>query len=144
MQPARELNIRAARFGDAGRVIVGEDNGGRVELQGAAHNLARVDAGPVDGAAKQLLKQDHPVPVVQKQAGEDLLLVMPQPAAEEAPRGIRMLEDVIPVQLFLQMSAGQFQYRLQVGVRCLPETVPGAKLLPVGIQQCPQPAEICQ
>ncbi len=57
--------VRVAGFGDPGGVIVRDDDGGTVPLEGALDHLARMHAGPVNGAAKQLLELDQPVPVVE-------------------------------------------------------------------------------
>ena len=51
---------------------MGEDDGGGVVHEHAAHDLARVDARAVDGAAEEGLEGDDAVAVVEEEGGEDL------------------------------------------------------------------------
>src|SRR5579863_3528825 len=52
--------IRLARLEHARRVVVGEDHRRGVVVQRLAQDLARVHAGSIDGAAKQLLEGNQP------------------------------------------------------------------------------------
>src|SRR5580698_7722215 len=72
-QAARDELIGMAGLGDSGGVVVREDDGGRVAGECLLHHLARMHAGAVDGAAKQFLESDQPVPVVQVQTAEQLV-----------------------------------------------------------------------
>ena len=62
---------------------MGEDQRGGVPVQGLPDYLPGVDRGVVDGAAEQLLEGQHPVPVVQENAAEDLVGPVPEPGQQE-------------------------------------------------------------
>ncbi len=64
-QPLGDLPVRLAGCGVTGRVIVGKNASCRVMLQGRLDDLPGMDAGPVDGAAKQFFKFDDAVPIVE-------------------------------------------------------------------------------
>ena len=49
-------------------MVVREDHGRRVVQQRLAQHLPGMHSGAVDGAAKQLLEGDEPVPIVEVQA----------------------------------------------------------------------------
>lgn len=111
-QAFREEPVSLAGFGDAGRVVVGENHGSGVFGEGLFDDLARVDRSPVDGAAEQLLGAQHPVLVVEKQAGEDFVSAAAQPMAEVLAGKVRAGEGVLPLQDFLEMTPGEFQHSL--------------------------------
>jgi len=67
-QATRDELIGMAGFGDAGRVVVSEDDGGRVARQRLLDHLARMNTGAIDGAAKQFFERDEPMAVIQVQA----------------------------------------------------------------------------
>ena len=69
-QTAGELHIRAAGLGNAGWMVMGEDDGRRVVIEGALDDFPRMYAGTIDGATEQLLVADDPVAVIEKQAGD--------------------------------------------------------------------------
>src|SRR5439155_27278541 len=60
-QRSREDLVGVAGLGDAGRVVVGEDHGGRVVLERALHDFARIDARLRERAAEKLLRRGHAV-----------------------------------------------------------------------------------
>lgn len=65
-QPAGEHFIRTAGFSDTRRVVVKEDYGGGVHLQGLLHHNPWVNRRTVDGALEQFAQRDDPVPVVEE------------------------------------------------------------------------------
>ena len=89
-----------------------QNDGGGIVMQGAAYHFPWMHAGTVDGATKQLLKIDYPVAVIQKQAGKHFVREVPQATGKEFAGGLRVLQHVSTVQLFLQMAACHLQYRL--------------------------------
>ncbi|MNR64434.1 hypothetical protein D3C85_1870810 [compost metagenome] len=49
-----------------------------IVLQSGLHDLPWVDTGTIQRAAKQFLECDHPVPAVEHEQGEHLMLVLRQ------------------------------------------------------------------
>ena len=58
---ARDQLVGVARLGDARRVIMREDHGGGVALQGLLDDFARIDGRVIDRAPKQLIEGQDPV-----------------------------------------------------------------------------------
>lgn len=75
--------IRLAGIGDAGGVVMAQDAGGGVVVQGRLDDFAGMDARAVDGAPEQLLKGQDPVFVVQPEDGEDFMLQRAEPQPQE-------------------------------------------------------------
>src|SRR5207248_11629885 len=73
LEPPRDELVRLARFEHSGGMVVREDHRRRIVQQRLAQHLAGMHSGAVDGAAKQLLEGDEPVPVVEVQAAEDFV-----------------------------------------------------------------------
>ena len=96
--------------------------------------LPGMHTGSVDGAAEQLLEDDDPMAVVQKQAGKHLVWEVPQSAGKELAGGGGIFQDIFALQLFLQVAAGYFQYRLKLGKCGLPQTMAGTELLLVSLE----------
>lgn len=69
--------ICLAGFRITGRVVVDQHGCRGVVLQGSL-DFSGIDAGAVQGAPKQLVKDDHPVPAVEQEQGEYLMLVIAQ------------------------------------------------------------------
>src|ERR1700675_2534174 len=57
--------VGLTRFGDAGRVIVRDDDRGRIALQSQLDDFARMHAGAVDRAAKQFLKLNQAMALIE-------------------------------------------------------------------------------
>ena len=57
--------VGLTRFRDAGRVIVRDDDRGGIALQSQLDDLARMHAGAVDRAAKQLIEGDQAMAIVE-------------------------------------------------------------------------------
>ena len=68
-------------------MVVRKDERRGVVLQRLAHDLARMDAGTVDGAAEHFLEMNEPVPVIQVQAAEDFVWTIAKLRREELTRG---------------------------------------------------------
>ena len=62
--------ISGGHLGDSARMLMSQDQSGRVPLEGFLHYLARIDGGAVDRAAEELDELDETVPVVEKEAAE--------------------------------------------------------------------------
>ena len=88
-----------------------EDDGGRVVLQRALHDLARIDRRAVDRAAKQLLVADQPMPRVEEQAAKHLVRQVEQPRLEEAGRIERCREGAARIQRAPRDSGGRARAR---------------------------------
>ncbi|MFM2005544.1 MAG: hypothetical protein RLZZ09_1199, partial [Pseudomonadota bacterium] len=73
LEPLSDEAVSLAGFGNAGGMIVGEDDGRRIVGQRSFDHFAGIHASAVDGAAEQFAKLDHPVLIVQQQAGEYLM-----------------------------------------------------------------------
>ena len=115
------LPVGLARLGDAGGVVVGEDDGRAIQLQAALHHLARVHAGAVDGPGEQNLVADDAMAVVQEQAGEHLVLEAAQPGPDVVLGLVRVAEDRAGAQLRLQVTPGQLQRRFETHCQGLAE-----------------------
>ena len=83
----------------AGRMIVGKDNRRRIDCQYPLHHLPRIHRRPINGAVKELLKTDQAVLVIQKQAGEHLVVIGPQAGLQEAPGQCRAGEGIATIQV---------------------------------------------
>src|SRR6056297_2014546 len=127
--------VGLAGLGDAGGVIMRQDQRGGILRQGALDDLARVDAGAVDGAAEQFLEKNHAVAVVQVQAAEHLVRQVPETRPEEPSHGIRGAEGRAPSYGFLEVAPGELQSRLKLGVFHRPETRQGREARQVRGQQ---------
>lgn len=71
-QAQRDEFVRSARLGDAGGVIVREDQARCVVSESLSDHLAWVDVRGIEGAAEQLLEGDEPVTRIEIEAAEDL------------------------------------------------------------------------
>jgi hypothetical protein len=87
LQAPGDAFVGLAGFGNAGRMIVGKDNSGGIDRQRLLYNLARIDTGAVDRAAKQFIEAQHPMPVVEIQAAEHFV---PEVANLRVQEGLRV------------------------------------------------------
>ena len=78
--------------------VMGQDQRRRVVRQGALDHLARVDAGAIDAALEQHLERQDPVPRVEEQAGEHLVLLVAQARLEIVAHRLRALQYRIATQ----------------------------------------------
>ena len=69
-QSLRDEFVRLARFGNPRRVVVGKNHRSRIMVQSNFHHFAGINAGSINGAAKQFDKLNDPVLIVQQQTGK--------------------------------------------------------------------------
>jgi hypothetical protein len=67
---ARNELIRLAGFGDAGRMVMGQDDSGGVPGQCLFNNFTRINGRCINCAPKQFVKGQHAMAVVKKQAAK--------------------------------------------------------------------------
>lgn len=118
--------------------IMGEDHRGGVVGQRALYYFTWVYGCAVDGSLEQLLKADHPMPIVQKQASENLVRVAPQARDQEGAGLVRVGKDTASRQLRSQVPAAKLKCRLQLGVFRVAEPREATHALAFGLQQSPQ------
>ncbi len=121
---------------------MGENHRCRVSVQGQLYDFTRVHAGPVDGAAEQLIEADHPVPVVQQQAAEEFVWQVPQARAQVVAGGPRIFQGAAPAQRLHQLAAPDFDDGLKLGMACDPQPAAPGVGMPGGDQQWPQAPEM--
>lgn len=73
-----EVAIRHAGLRVTRRVVVHQDQGGGVVLQGELHNLPGIHAGAIESPPEQLLERNHPVSAVEHEQGEHFVLIISQ------------------------------------------------------------------
>ena len=69
-----------------------KDDRRRVDPQGLLYYDSGVNRGAIDGALKQLGHLDDPVPIIQKQASEHLVLAFGQSKAQIATSLLRAIQ----------------------------------------------------
>ena len=109
LQTDRDRLVRGTRFGDAGRMIVGEYHGGSVVRECLFDDLADMHGGAVDRAPEQGLEHDQPMAVVKEQTAEHLVAKVPQAGPQITANGFRMQKYVFADQGFTEMPTGEFQ-----------------------------------
>ena len=75
--------IGLAGLGNSRWMIVRDDHRGGIALQGQLHDLARVHAGAVDGAAKQLFELDQSMTFIEVQTAKHFVLEIAQLRRQE-------------------------------------------------------------
>jgi len=143
-QPARQLHVGTAWFGNARGMIVGQNYRRCIVMQGASHHFTRVHTRAINGAAKQFLKINDPVTVVQEQAGEHFIGKVSQAAGKVLASCIRIFQRTTTLHLFLQVAACYLHDSLQLRIRGLSESAVAAKALPVCLQQRSQTTKLAQ
>jgi hypothetical protein len=78
--------IRGAWIRDAARVVVRDDDGGRVVTHGGAHHFARVNACTVDRAGEHPIDRDHAVLGIKPNRVEFLVVEVGETRAQELLR----------------------------------------------------------
>jgi len=71
-------------------MVVRQDHGCRIVGQRLLDHLTGMDAGAIDGAAKQLRKSDHPIAIVQVNTAENLVSQVAQAHSQEFAGGARI------------------------------------------------------
>src|SRR6266704_5776469 len=111
-QRSREDLVGVARLGDARGVVVSEDHGGRVVLERALHDLARIDARLRQSAAEKLFRRRHAVLRVEEQHDEDFLFAPREREAQIVAHRPRRGERVARGDLLLQGTSRELERRL--------------------------------
>ena len=123
---------------------MGENDRGSIDGEGFLDDLARINRCPVDGAAEQLVKTQDSMPVVQKQAAEELVIEMPHASLQKSLR-IRWAANRLPAGKRLRVvTAGEFRQRSQHTKPRAPDTVAGQEVGRVGVQHGPKAAKAPQ
>ena len=86
LDPPRNPLVGLARFGDTGRVIMRQDDRRGVHRQGLLDDFTWIDAGAIYGPAKQLLKTNNSVSVIEIQAAKQLMRQVTQFGGQEGLR----------------------------------------------------------
>lgn len=123
---------------------MGQDQRRRVVRQGALDHLARVDAGAIDAALEQHLERQDPVPRVEEQAGEHLVLLVAQARLEIVAHRLRALQYRIATQALGQVAPAHLQHGLQLRILGHAEPEMAAERGEVRLEQGTQPAELAQ
>ncbi len=139
-QPAGDELVRLAGLGNARGVVVSEDHRCGIAAERLLDDFARMHAGAVDGAAKQLVEGDQAVAVVQVQAAEQLMGLVPQPADQEAVRSGRRIQQRSVAQGLGVVTPRQFQGGLQTAIARRAQAPLGEQGGAVGYQEFPQRA----
>lgn len=109
-QAFRNVSVGGRGFGNAGRVVVIEDQGGSVQLQGALYYDPGVDRGGVHRALEQLLVGDQPVLAVQEEDTEDFAVSICELQAEVVPGGGRAAHRFSALKSLAHDVRGQGQH----------------------------------
>ena len=70
----RDGLVRLTRLCEPRGMVMKQDQGSGVMSQSGLHDLARIDRGIRDGAAKEILDGDETMPAVEVQSTEDLMI----------------------------------------------------------------------
>ena len=125
-------------------VIMRQDDCGGVHRQGLFDDLTWIDAGAVYGAAKQLLKKNNSVPVVEIQAAEQLVRQVTQPGGQKSLCIGGAADCLSCWQGRFEIPLGQFGKRPENREPCCTDTLLCRELLVSGLQQSPQAAKPAQ
>lgn len=138
---AGDALVRLARFRNSRRVVVGEDYGRRVDLQGLFDDFPGVDAGAVDRAAEQLLERQDTMPVIQIKAAEQLMREVPEFRHQKC-FGIGRTADGVPDwQGLFVIAPCEFRYGLENAETHAAEAFFAGQVALLRVQQAPQAAE---
>lgn len=129
--------IGLAGLGDPGRVIVGEDYGRRIDLQGLLDDFPGVDTGAVDSAAEQLLERQDTMAVIQVQAAEQLVRQVPEPGHQKSFGVRRAANGVTYRQALLVIAPGKLRDGLEYAKSYVAKAGFGSKEAVLGVQQPP-------
>jgi len=134
------IGTRGLRY--ARGMIVRQDYSCGIVVQDTPHDLPRMNAGTVYGPAKKFLEGHYPMPIIEEQAGKDLVWVIPQMRGKKRPRGRRGRNRVAALQYRGQMPTAHFEHGLQLGVFGRTQASRTAELGLGRLQQRAQPSEM--
>jgi hypothetical protein len=143
-QAVRDDLIGLAWLGNSRRMIVGEYDGRGAMAQRLSDDLARVYAGAIDRAAKELLKSGQTVAVVEIKAAEHFVRTISQSRHEKIARGAWTRERRRGLELLLVVPPGDLQRRLQLCVACTAQPACAQEPLWLGGKQGAQSSEVPQ
>ena len=144
MQTSGEVYIAHRRFRDTGRVVMRENDGGRIVGKNLLDHFTWIDVGAVDRAKKELLEPYKPMPCIQKQAPEDLALESRILGHHEQLRVPRAMEHRTLGQARASVFGHDWHHRFKTGNFGGPEI--GARQQRRGrrIEHCLERAELLQ
>jgi hypothetical protein len=119
-------------------VVVAHDHGGGVVGDRAAHHLARMDLGAVDGAAEQFLERDGAMARVQEQHREHFVRAPAQPLREIGPGGLWVGQHRSAFKLRAEQAMAQFQRGRQEAGACRAQAGQLRQVCGRAFQQGPQ------
>ncbi len=133
--------VGARRLGRTRRMVVGEDDRGRADLERALDDLARIDAGLRQRAAKHLLEPDQPALRVEEQHREHLVRALAELQLQVVLHLRRRIEDRSRAELGRDRAARELEHRGDLGALGGPEPLDALELLRLGAQQTGEAAE---
>lgn len=108
LQPLRHLAVGVAWFRISARMVVEEDDGGSVEVQGALGNDSAVDFAAVDGAVEEVLGRQDVVLGIQEDDAEDFVRQVGAAGDQVAPGVDGVVDPALPLEaLFQDFSGGE-------------------------------------
>ena len=119
-------------FGRTGRMVMRQDDAGRINRKGPADDLAWVYCRLGQRSPEQFFSHDEAVAGVQKQGCKHFEGPVAQPKLQKARNLRRIRQGIAPRKLVRQCSSGQFKCRSQQGNGGLSDPATGAELLIVG------------
>ena len=141
LQRISEQAVRLARLGHAGRMVVSEDGGCRIERQRAFNYFTRIHAGLGERAMEQLLRRDHPVLCVEEDDHEHLLLTPAQQQLQILAHRAWRVQGIASFHFLMQGAPRHLQHRLQLHKLGLPHAMYRTKLLLAYCEQLREAAE---
>ena len=119
-----------------------QDHRRRAPGQGPLHDLPRVDARAVDRAGKELLEARQPVPAVQVEAAEHLVVPVAEFGEQVVAREPRARQRRPRLERLEVVAAGYLERRLERRVAGRPDAAVPAQTAGVGAEQATQRAEL--
>jgi len=110
-----EYLVGARRFGHAAGVVVRQDHGGGLVVQGAQDHLAWVDAGLRERASEQLFPAQPAVLAVEVEHGKHLVRPCAELQLQILAHGLRAVEDRGLGHFLRQGAARELEHRHQLG-----------------------------
>ncbi len=102
LQPLRDLAVGVAGLRVAARMVVEEDDGGRVEIQGSLGDDSAVDFAAVDGAVEEVLGCQDVVLRIQEDDAEDFMRQMGAAGDQVAPGVDGVVDPALPLETLFQ------------------------------------------
>src|SRR5688572_11534220 len=113
-QACRDDLVGLTGLSNSTGMVVGEYHGAGIAGQCLLDHFPGVHARPVDGAPEQLLAAREPVPAVEKEAAEHLVLEVPEARDQVVAGGARAREHGTGLEPLEVMAAHDFERGLQL------------------------------